>query len=74
MCWALSDGSSKLVAIDEQPNHQIVHLFRLGKANGATYEPLNPRPQIDMFALDFRHLSRDGKSSEQFVWRNLAYH
>jgi hypothetical protein len=20
-----------------------------------------------------RHLSRDGKSSEQFVWRNLAY-
>jgi len=32
MCWALSDGSSKLIPIDEQPNHQIVHLFRLGKA------------------------------------------
>ncbi len=29
----LSEGSSKLVPIDEQPNHQIVHLFRLGKAN-----------------------------------------
>ena len=32
MCWAPSDGSSKLMPIDEQPNHQIVHLFRLGKA------------------------------------------
>ena len=32
MCWAPSDGSSKLIPIDEQPNHQIVHLFRLGKA------------------------------------------
>ena len=31
MCWALSDGSSKLITIDEQPNHQIVQLFRLRK-------------------------------------------
>ncbi len=23
--------------------------------------------------LNYWHLSRDGKSSEQFVWRNLAY-
>jgi len=23
--------------------------------------------------MKIRHLSRDGKSSEQFVWRNLAY-
>ena len=53
MCWALSDGSSKLIPIDEQPNHQIVHLFRLGKANGATHEPLHPRPEIDVLALDF---------------------
>ena len=53
MCWALSDGSSKLIPIDEQPNHQIVHLFRLGKANGATHEPLNPGPEIDVLALDF---------------------
>jgi len=44
MCWALSDGSSKRIPIDEQPNHQIVHLFRLGKANGATHQPLNPGP------------------------------
>ena len=27
----LSEGLSKLIPIDEQPNHQIVHLFRLGK-------------------------------------------
>jgi hypothetical protein len=53
MCWALSDGSSKLIPIDEQSNHQIVHAFRLGKANGATHEPLNPGPEIDVLALDF---------------------
>src|SRR5215470_9786064 len=53
MCWALSDGSSKRIPIDEQPNHQIVHLFRLGKAKGATHEPLNPGPEIDVLALDF---------------------
>jgi hypothetical protein len=52
MCWALSDGSSKLIPIDEQPNHQIVHLFRLGKAKGATHEPLHPGPEIDVLALD----------------------
>ena len=53
MCWTLSDGSPKLIPIDEQPNHQIVHLFRLRKAKGATHEPLNPGPEIDVFALDF---------------------
>src|SRR5262249_21089555 len=53
MCWALSDGSSKLIPIDEQPNYQIVYAFRLGKANGATHEPLNPGPEIDVLALDF---------------------
>src|SRR5215813_14214790 len=53
MCWALSDGSSKLIPINEQPNHQIVHLFRLGKAQRATHEPLHPGPEIDVLALDF---------------------
>src|SRR5215475_12861674 len=28
----LSEGSSKLIPIHEESNHQIVHLFRLGKA------------------------------------------
>ena len=33
----LSEGSSKLIPIHEEPNHQIVHLFRLGKANRTTH-------------------------------------
>ena len=33
----LSEGSSKLIPIHEEPNHQIVHLFRLGKANRPTH-------------------------------------
>jgi len=49
----LSEGLSKLIPIDEQPNHQIVHLFRLRKANGATHEPLHPGPEINVLALDF---------------------
>ena len=43
----------KLVAIDEEANHQIVHRRRFGKANRATHETLDPGPQIDVFALDF---------------------
>jgi hypothetical protein len=53
MCWPLSDGSSKFIPIDEQPNHQIVHAFRLGKAQRATNQPLDPGPEIDVLALDF---------------------
>src|SRR6266851_1826336 len=53
MCWPLSDGSSKFIPIDEQPNHQIVHAFRLGKAQRATHQPLDPGPEIDVLALDF---------------------
>ena len=44
MCWPLSDGSSKFILIDEQPNHQIVHAVRLGKAQRATNQPLDPGP------------------------------
>ena len=32
-----SEGSSKLIPIHEEPNHQIVHLFRLGKTNRAAH-------------------------------------
>ena len=53
MCWPLSDGSSKFIPIDEEPNHQIVHAFRLGKAQRATNQPLDPGPEIDVLALDF---------------------
>ncbi len=48
----MSEESPKLIAIDEETNHQIVHGCRLGKANRATYEPLDPSPEIDVFALD----------------------
>ena len=30
-----------------------MHLFGLGKTDGATYQPLAPRPQIDVLARDF---------------------
>ena len=46
------EGSPKLIAIDEEADHQIVHAFRLGKTDRATYEPLDPGPQIAVFALD----------------------
>ncbi len=52
MCWPLSDGSSKLIPIDEESNDQIVHTLRLGKANRPTHSPLDPRPKIDVLALD----------------------
>src|SRR5438093_2393686 len=44
---------SKFVSIDEESNHEIVHALCLGEADRAAYEPLDPGPQIDMFALDF---------------------
>jgi hypothetical protein len=46
-------GWSEFVAIDEEANHEIVHAFRLGEAQRAADEPLDPGPQIAMFALDF---------------------
>jgi hypothetical protein len=48
-----SNGLSEFVSIDAEPNHEIVHAFRLGEARRAADEPLDPRPQIDVFALDF---------------------
>jgi hypothetical protein len=49
---SMSDGSPKLIASDEQPNHQGVHAFRLGKADRPAYQPLDPGPQIDVLAVD----------------------
>ena len=48
----MSEESSKLIAIDKEADHQIVHGCRFGKANRAAYKPLDPSPQIDVFALD----------------------
>src|SRR5262249_27820683 len=49
----LSEGSSKLIPIHEEPNHQIVHLFCLGKAQRPTHEPLDTGPEIAVLTLDF---------------------
>ena len=54
---SLSDGYPKFVAIDEEANHQIVHRGRFGKTNGATYQPFDPGPQIDMLAFDLLRMS-----------------
>src|SRR5262249_40204467 len=48
-----SQGLSKFVSIDEESNHEIMHVLRLGEAQRAADEPLDPGPQIDVFALDF---------------------
>jgi hypothetical protein len=38
------EGYPKLIAIDEEANHQIVHRRRFRKANGAAHESLDPGP------------------------------
>src|SRR6266853_3979138 len=50
---SISKGLPEFVSIDEEPDHEIVHALRLGEAQRAADEPFNPRPQIDVFALDF---------------------
>src|SRR5215831_20278663 len=40
----ISYGSSKFIAIDEQPNDQIVHVLRLGQTDGAAHQPFDPGP------------------------------
>ena len=47
-----SDEPPKLVPIDEQSNHEIVHALGLGEAQRAAYESFDPGPEIDVFALD----------------------
>jgi hypothetical protein len=48
----MSDGSPKLMAIDEEPNHEVVHALCLGKTDRPAYQALDPRAQIDVLALD----------------------
>ena len=50
------DCDPKLVAIDEETNHQIVHRRRLGKVNRAAHKPFNPCPSSDMLAFNFLRL------------------
>jgi hypothetical protein len=46
------EGSPKLVAINKEAYHQIVHRRRFGKTQRPPDEPFDPRPQIDVFTLD----------------------
>ena len=55
------DGSPELITVDKQSNDQIVHTLRLRKADRAAHQPLDPRPQVDVLALDpLRVLFADG--------------
>jgi hypothetical protein len=40
---SMLDESPKLIAIDEETNHQVVHMLCLGKADCPAYQPLDPR-------------------------------
>src|SRR5262252_4500962 len=48
----MSDRYPKLMPIDKEPNHQIVHVFGLGKTDRPAYQPLDPRAQVHVLALD----------------------
>jgi hypothetical protein len=50
------DDSPELITVDEQPDDQIVHPLRLRKADRAAHQPLDPRPQVDVLALDSLHV------------------
>src|SRR5499427_698879 len=50
---SMSDEEPKLIAIDEEANHQIVHGDRFGKANGTAHQPFDPGPHVDVLAFDF---------------------
>ena len=42
-------SQSEFVAIDKQPNDNVVHLDRCGKADRLTRQPLDPRASCQMF-------------------------
>ena len=48
----MSDGHPKLIPINKQPDDQIVHAFRFGETDRPAYQPLDPRAQVDVLALD----------------------
>jgi hypothetical protein len=48
-----SKRSREFISIDEESKHEIVHAFGLRKTNRASHSSLDPRAEIDVFALDF---------------------
>ncbi len=47
------DEESKVIAIDEETDHQIVHCRHFGKTNRTTHKMLDACAQIDVLAFDF---------------------
>jgi|RhiMetdeSRZDD1v2_1073273.scaffolds.fasta_scaffold360547_3 hypothetical protein len=47
------DEPLELIPVDTQSDDPIVQTFGLRKAHRPAHHPLDPRPQIDGFALDF---------------------
>ena len=47
------DEPPEFIPVDKQSDDQIVHTFGLRKADRPAHQPLEPRPRIDVFALDF---------------------
>ena len=48
----MSDCHPKLIPIDKETNDQVVHAFGLGKTDRPADQPLDPRAQVNMLALD----------------------
>ena len=56
MHFTVSHWQPKLIAIDKQPNDEVMHLDGSGKTDRLGGEPLDPGPQRQMFALDLLHV------------------
>ena len=54
--FMVSHRQPELIAIDKQPNDDVMHLDRAGKADRLAGEPLDPGPQRQMFTLDLLHV------------------
>jgi hypothetical protein len=52
-----SEPQAKFVPIDEQPDHNVMPLNRFGEADCLTRQPLNPRTQSEMLALDLLRMA-----------------
>jgi hypothetical protein len=48
----MSDCHPKLIPIDKETNYQVVHAFGLGKTDRPADQPLDPRAQVHVLALD----------------------
>ena len=48
----VSDCHPKLIPIDKETDHQVVHVFGLGKTDRPADQPLDPRAQVNVLALD----------------------